>query len=98
MAKCRSKVLQNVPREHSAIFSTFIKLPFVFKTIVLSIFEWPLKTALLVFYSNFQHRLEALQEEVQTKKIAVVEAERGQCLLLLFLFLQVFTGLKLCML
>ena len=35
--------LQNAPREHSAIFSTFIKLPFVLKTFVLSIFEWPLK-------------------------------------------------------
>ena len=31
-------------QEHSAILSTFIKLPFVFKTFVLSIFEWPLKT------------------------------------------------------
>ena len=28
--------------EHSAIHSTFIKLPFVFKTFVLSMFEWPL--------------------------------------------------------
>ena len=36
--------MQNAPREHSAILSTFIKLPFVFKTFVLSIFEWPLKT------------------------------------------------------
>ena len=27
--------------EHSAILSTFIKLPFVFKIFVLSIFEWP---------------------------------------------------------
>ena len=34
---CRSKVLQNAPREHSAILSTFIKLPFVVKTFVLSI-------------------------------------------------------------
>ena len=30
--------------EHSAILSTFIKLPFVTKIFVLSIFEWPLKT------------------------------------------------------
>ena len=30
--------------EHSATLSTFIKLPFVFKTFVLSTFEWPLKT------------------------------------------------------
>ena len=29
--------------EHSAILSTFIKLPFVIKILVLSFFEWPLK-------------------------------------------------------
>ena len=29
--------------EHSAILSTFIKLPFVIKMFVLSIFEWLLK-------------------------------------------------------
>ena len=34
--------MQDAPREHSAILSTFIKLPFVVKTFVLSIFEWPL--------------------------------------------------------
>ena len=34
--------------EHSAILSTFIKLPFVIKTFVLSIFEWPLKTGFTV--------------------------------------------------
>ena len=32
--------------EHSAILPTFIKLPFVTKTFVLSIFEWP-------FYTGF---------------------------------------------
>ena len=32
--------------EHSAILSTFIKLMFVIKIFVLSIFEWP-------FYTNF---------------------------------------------
>ena len=41
--------LQKAPREHSAILSTFIKLPFVFKTFVLSIFEWPLETGFTVF-------------------------------------------------
>ena len=35
--------------EHSAILLTCIKLPFVFKTFVLSIFEWPLKTGLTVY-------------------------------------------------
>ena len=39
-----SEVLQNAPKEHSAILTTFIKLPLVLKTIVLSIFEWPFKT------------------------------------------------------
>ena len=36
-------------REHSAILLTCIKLPFVFKIYVLSIFEWPLKTGFTVF-------------------------------------------------
>ena len=35
--------------EHSAILLTFIKLPFVIKVFVLSIFEWPLKTGFTVF-------------------------------------------------
>ena len=43
------------------ILSTFIELPFVFKTFVLSIFEWPLKTGfdrskavlLWIFYGFF---------------------------------------------
>ena len=34
--------------EHSAILSTFIKLPFSIKTCVLSIFKWPLKTGFTV--------------------------------------------------
>ena len=51
-AECRSKVLQNAPREHSAILSTFIKLPFVIKTFVLSIFEWPLKTGFTVHWCD----------------------------------------------
>ena len=35
--------------EHSAILSTFSKLPFVIKIFVLSIFEWPLYTGLNVY-------------------------------------------------
>ena len=45
--------MQNAPREPSAILSTFIKLPFVFKTFVYSIFEWPLKTGFTVQCSPF---------------------------------------------
>ena len=36
------KYCRMLQAEHSAIFSTFIKLPFVIKTFILSIFEWPL--------------------------------------------------------
>ena len=38
--------------EHSAILSTFIKLPFVIKIFVLSVFEWPFYTGftILSFY------------------------------------------------
>ena len=34
--------------EHSAILLTFIKLPFVMKTFVLTVFEWQLKTGFTV--------------------------------------------------
>ena len=34
--------------EHSALLLTFIKLPFVIKTFVLSIFEWPFYTGFTV--------------------------------------------------
>ena len=40
--------MPNAPREHSEILSTFINRSFVFKTFVLSIFEWPLKTGFTV--------------------------------------------------
>ena len=38
--------------EHSAILSSFIKLSFVMKIFVLSIFEWPLKTGFTVLSSG----------------------------------------------
>ena len=43
-------------REHSAILSTFFKLPFVIKIFVLSIFEWPLKTGFTVSWFIFTGR------------------------------------------
>ena len=39
---------QKYSREHSAILSTFIKLPVVIKTFVLSILEWPFYTGFTV--------------------------------------------------
>ena len=38
--------------EHSAILSTFIKLSFVIKIYVLSIFEWPFNTGFTVYFMN----------------------------------------------
>ena len=43
-----SKYCRMLQGEHSAILSTFIKLPFVIKIFVLSIFEWPFYTGLTV--------------------------------------------------
>ena len=46
--------------EHSAILSTFIKLPFSIKTFVLSIFKWPLQTGftvVLIFLALFSMKL-----------------------------------------
>ena len=57
----QAKVLQNAPREHSAILSTFIKLPFVIKIVVLSTFEWPFYTGLLyVVWILITHELNAI--------------------------------------
>ena len=38
--------------EHSAILSTFIKLPFVIKIFILSIFEWQFYTGFTTLYNN----------------------------------------------
>ena len=45
------KYCRRLQVEHSAILSTVIKLPFVIKIFVLSIFEWPLKTGFTVHLS-----------------------------------------------
>ena len=42
------KYCRMLQREHSAILSTFIKLPFIIKIFCLSIFEWPFYTGLTV--------------------------------------------------
>ena len=43
----------HIQMEHSAIRSTFIKLPFVIKICVLPNFEWPLKTGFTVPMHTF---------------------------------------------
>ena len=46
---CLMQVKSIAECSYSAILSTFIKLPFVIKIFVLSVFEWPLKTGFTVF-------------------------------------------------
>ena len=61
--------LATTPREHSAILLTFIKLPFVFKPFVLSIFEWSLKTGFTVIRADVViHVLIRLQSMVHNNK------------------------------
>ena len=47
--------------EHSAILSTFIRLPFVIKSFVLSIFEWPFYTGFTVPHGHQSNHLEGGQ-------------------------------------
>ena len=47
------KYCSMLPLEHSAILSTCIKRTSVFKTFVLFIFEWPLKTGFTVCVTIF---------------------------------------------
>ena len=46
------KYCRKLQREHSAILSTFIKLPFFIKIFALSIFEWPFYTGFTVLCVN----------------------------------------------
>ena len=59
--------MQNAPRGHSAILSTFIKLPFVFKILVLSLFEWPLKTGFTVLEKYDRFLLQIDHTIIETK-------------------------------
>ena len=68
--------------EHSAILSTFIKLPFAIKIFVLSIFEWPFQTGFIVVFIAEQAGLSLTLSEtpktgfVDTRPIS--ELETGQ--------------------
>ena len=61
-----SKVMQNAPR---AILSTFIKLQFVIKIFVLSIFEWPLKTGFTVVVICVSHWTLLILTTVRVKNL-----------------------------
>ena len=56
--------------EHCALLSTFIKLPFVFKTFVLSIFECPFYKGFTVYVFRAETETKAKLEKVaEIKKI-----------------------------
>ena len=59
-------------QEHSAILSTCIKIPSFFKTSVLSIFEWPLKTGFTVL---------ELYMDAKVKGIALDKSISSYCML-----------------
>ena len=46
------KSIAECSKGHSALLSTFVKLPFVIEIFVLSILEWPLKTGFTVIATN----------------------------------------------
>ena len=62
-------------REHHAILSTFIKLPFVIKLFVLSIFEWPPKTVFTILNMIITSGL------VYSKKISLFHLKSECCML-----------------
>ena len=57
--------------EHSAILSTFIKLPVVIKIFVLSIFQWPFYTGFTVLITYAQNADIASKVEDQTFNLSL---------------------------
>ena len=61
--------------EHSAILLAVIKLSFVFKTFVLSIFEWLLKTVLLYFSMLILKRPISFLLSTQNKSLSMLNPD-----------------------
>ena len=57
--------VKSIAGEHSAIILTFIKLPFLMKIFVLSVFMWPIKTGftVLVQYVSREDSDEAMHQD-----------------------------------
>ena len=72
-----------VQGEHSAILLTFIKLPFVIKIFVLSIFEWPLYTGFTVYKAdvNTRHYLDKKNTGMQRLSGSVLASRPKGCVL-----------------
>ena len=72
--------------EHSAILSTFIKLPIVIKIFILSIFEWPFYTGFSVCLSicrdsGEKRRLQTTKSDtaIAQNKLSNAEREQNSC-------------------
>ena len=65
LVKSYCRMLQE---EHSAILSTFVKLPFVIKSFILSFFEWLLNTG---FFLCNQTQNEQVNSEKQKEQSSV---------------------------
>ena len=61
-------------REHSAIHSSFIKLPFSIKTFVMYILKWPLKTGftLFAYTKHFCSNMDVIEGSGQNLDIQVL--------------------------
>ena len=81
MLNAGQKYCRMLQGEHSATLSTFINLPFVFKTVVLSIFEWLLKTGFTVV---------SFLSARELSSFAIISEERAGCFDLTHLILASF--------
>ena len=57
---------------HSAILLNSIKLPFVIKIFVLSIFEWPLKTGFTVFSSTVTLKIRTSLRSLKPNQVFIM--------------------------
>ena len=62
--------------EYSAILSTFIKLPFVIKIVVLSIFGWPFYTGFSVYHMRVAYALPKLSGSLEHLLFAYIKNGR----------------------
>ena len=72
------KYCRMLPLQHSAIRSTFIKLPFAIKTFVLSIFEWPLKTCFTVRFNLICNIYDEPSNSASKERVNVQNLKRGR--------------------
>ena len=66
-----------LPLENSAILSTCIKLPFIIKILVLSVFEWSLKTGFTVS-TNSNYYLNTFGPRHEKTSNATIRKEKTQ--------------------